>query len=89
MDSTSGKVGTQSDAFPNVQVSSFPTVTPMPVHSSNYGSPPTVPRGEVMKQRSNTYQDIKLILRDKPTTVFCHTCNRNVISNLKGKWKSL
>lgn len=89
MDSNITKAGMSADPFPNVQVTSFPTITPMPVHSSGFGNTPTIPIGEAVKQRSNTYQDMKLILRDKPSTVFCHTCNRNVLSNLKGKRKSL
>ena len=72
------------------QSNPFPTVPTIPQPGPNgYAEIPTIPKAKVVKARSNTYQDMKLILRDKPTTVFCQSCNRNVVSNLKGKKKSL
>ena len=32
---------------------------------------------------------MKLVLRDKPTTAYCHYCKRNVITNIQGRKKSL
>lgn len=51
--------------------------------------PRTVPLKTVPKARRGTYQDVKLILRDRPTTIYCQTCQRNVISNLRGRRKAL
>lgn len=51
--------------------------------------PRTVPLNTVPKPRRGTYQDVKLILRDRPTTIYCQTCQRNVISNLQGRRKAL
>lgn len=52
-------------------------------------APRTVPLSTTRKQRRGTYQDVKLILRDRPTTIYCQTCQRNVISNLRGRRKAL
>lgn len=43
----------------------------------------------IPKPRRGTYQDVKLVLRDKPTTAYCHYCKRNVITNIQGRKKFL
>lgn len=103
MNSVPTKSETNPDVFSPVQTQQpFPFVSNPPPSISNgsnrpggivgpngYSEIPIIPQVKLTKKRANTYQDMKLILRDKPTTVFCQTCNRNVVSNLKGKKKAL
>ena len=70
-----------------------PPQNPPPVQSPLF---PTIPENgaektptPIQKPRSQTYQDIKLVLRNKPTTVYCTSCKRNVVSNLRVKRSSL
>ena len=65
--------------------SAFPAPTNVfPAFESNAASLSPPP-----KPRANTFQDVKLVLRDQPTTVFCPSCKRNVVTNLKGKRTTL
>ena len=94
MDVNSNKAGAAPNSYFPVsnpsQQSVFPSIpTPDVNPPIGYSEVPVIPPQSTLKQRSNTYQDMKLILRDKPTTVFCPTCNRNVVSNLRGKKTSL
>lgn len=86
MDQNSKKTSASPNSFFPSQQPYFPSVTSPSINPPiGYSEIPVMPTQSTLKQRSNTYQDMKLILRDKPTTVYCPTCNRNVVSNLKGK----
>ena len=87
---TAESTKTQGLFPPPQQNAPFPMpFAPPPSNPKGYTEIPTIPSMPKGKLRSNTYQDIKLILRDKPTTVFCSTCSRNIVTNIKGRKRAL
>lgn len=43
----------------------------------------------VSKPRADTYQDMKLVLHGQPAVVYCPSCKRNVVTNVKGRRSTL
>ena len=63
-------------APPSVQIPVYPVI---PDITQKQAIPPT------QKQRYGSYDIVKVVLRNKPTTVFCPSCKLNIMTNLKGR----
>ena len=61
---------------PSVQIPIFPAI-------SEITQSPAVPSHQ--KPRYGSYDMVKVILRNKPITVFCPSCKLNIMTDIRGR----
>ena len=75
--------------FPTLPVSPVPAIIPDPEKDPRRSPPTAIPMSlnplPLPISTSSTSQDVKLVLHNRPETVYCQTCHRNVATNLRGR----